>query len=301
MMDELIAGKALYFVFLGGGLIILTASIFWVVLFNYKDFEEKIINGISDYAAGLYAKFDLMFIRKTMNFCYLLILLSTLVLGAIGFLIGLYLGIVFAFVLAVFFGFLGFKAPGVVVNVMFQRRLAKFDSQLVDALNMMSNAIKSGLSFMQVVQLLEKELPNPASQEFAMVLKENRIGINLNDALMNMTERVPSEDLFMICNSVVTLSQQGGDLSEAFDTIAFTIRERQRVFQKIRTLAQAGITQATILSAIPLVIMGIMYSMQPDTVLILFTTPLGIGFLVAMFILILLGALWMRKILTIEI
>jgi len=134
-----------------------------------------------------------------------------------------------------------------------------------------------------------------------MVLKENRVGTNLNDALINMTHRVPSDDLFMIMNSVVTLSQQGGDISEAFDKIAWTIRERQRVQQKIRTLAQAGMTQATILSAFPFVMMGIMYVIDPKQIAGMFTTVAGWVMIGIMLSLIFLGAIWMKKILTIEV
>jgi tight adherence protein B len=134
-----------------------------------------------------------------------------------------------------------------------------------------------------------------------MVLKENRVGVNMNDALLNMANRVPSADLFMIINSVVTLSQQGGDLSEAFETIAATIRERQRIHEKIRTLAQAGLTQATILSALPFVMMAVLNIVQPTYVSLLFGTPLGWFFVGLIFVFILAGILWMRKILTIEI
>lgn len=154
---------------------------------------------------------------------------------------------------------------------------------------------------MQVIQVLERELPNPAAQEFGMVLRENRVGVNINDALLNLIKRVPSDDLFMIVNSVVTLSQQGGDLSEAFETIAVTIRERQKIMEKIRTMSQAAITQATILSLIPLVMLFFMYLMQPKYVMLLFTTPLGIAMMIFMFTMMGVGGLWMKKILAIEV
>jgi len=171
----------------------------------------------------------------------------------------------------------------------------------VDALNMMANAIKSGLSFMQVVQVIEREMPSPCREEFGMALKENRVGVNLSDALINMTKRMPSEDLFMIVNSVVTLSQQGGDLSEAFDTIAATIRDRQRVQEKIRTLAQAGITQGIILSSLPFFMLAMEYFIQPQYVVLLFTTPIGLAMFFGMCIMIVTGAVIMKRILVIDV
>jgi tight adherence protein B len=299
--DEIFQGQLIFYFIVGVGVIVLAGAVFGLIYSQYESTEKKVMDGISDYASHLYKTLDLMFMRKTMNYCYMLILIFSIVFGFLGFVLGLQHSLFGAVVGALALGFLGFKMPGIVVDSMFKRRLAKFELQLVDALNMMSNAIKSGLSFMQVVQLLEKELPNPASQEFAMVLKENRIGITLNEALMNMTDRVPSDDLFMIINSVVSLSQQGGDLSEAFETIAFTIRERQRVQEKIKTLAQAGMTQAAILAGLPFALMGMMYMMQPDSIVILFATNLGRAMLAAMVVMIGLGALWMKKILTIEI
>jgi tight adherence protein B len=90
-------------------------------------------------------------------------------------------------------------------------------------------------------------------------------------------------------------------LSEAFETIAMTIRERQKVSEKIRTLAQAGITQGIILSSLPIAMLGLMWFIQPEYVKLLFNTPIGIGMLIGMFTMIGIGGLWMKKILTIEI
>jgi tight adherence protein B len=277
------------------------ASIFWFFFNRYEEIELKVLQAMSDYAAELYDYLDRMFLRRPLNQCYLMILIPTILFGLAGLVGGFYLGFLQGVMGAVFLGALGYKIPRTIVRGIFMRRIAKFDRQLVDALNMMANAIKSGLSFMQVVSVIEREMPNPCSEEFGMVLKENRVGVNLTDALMNMTKRVPSDDLFMIINSVVTLSQQGGDISEAFETIATTIRERQRVADKIRTLAQAGITQATILSSLPMVMLVLQYFVQPNYVRIFFTTPLGLGMFAGMCIMIATGAFWMKKILTIEI
>jgi tight adherence protein B len=301
IQSERFRDELLLFFVAGFGLLVCGALVFGLVYVNYFSLEQKIRDSISDYANHLYDVFDRMYQRRPLNQCFILIIAVTGGFGFLGFVVGILLGPLMGIIFALIFGAVGFKLPRVVMDFIFKKRVEKFDRQLVDALNMMSNAIKSGLSFMQVIQLIERELPNPASQEFAMVLKENRLGVNLNDALLNMVKRIPSEDLFMIMNSVVTLSQQGGDLSEAFETIATTIRERQRVSEKIRTLAQAGITQAVILSSIPLVMLSIMYVIQPDYVLLLFTTTLGIGMLVGMFFLMGLGILWMKKLLTIDI
>lgn len=293
--------EGLYRIFLFVGVLTVGGAVFFFFYGKYDEIETRIREGMADYAAELYDYFDRMYKRQPMNYCYLMILFSSIGIGFVGFVMGLSISPFTGVVGMLLAGYLGFKLPRIVMRWLFYRRVAKFDLQLVDALNMMSNAIKSGLSFMQVIQVLEQEMPDPLSKEFGMVLKENRVGVNLNDALMNMTTRVPSEDLFMIVNSVVTLSQQGGDLSEAFETIANTIRERQRVSEKVRTMAQAGMTQATILSCFPLAFLGVMYMVQPDFVMLLFTTPLGQGFILAMILLIALGAFWMKKILTIDI
>ncbi len=292
---------ALEWMFLIVGVVAIGAAAFSGIFWNYEKIENSIKENLSAYATEIYDYLDRMFKRRTLNECYTLILVPTLFLGFVGFVIGVGAGLFSGLALAFVFGFMGFKIPGNIVRTMFQKRIELFDKQLVDALNMMSNAIRSGLSFLQVVQVIEREMPKPCSEEFGMVLKENRVGIGLNDALLNMTKRMPSDDLFMIVNSVVTLSQQGGDLSEAFETIAETIRERQRVSDKIRTLAQAGITQAFILGSLPIVMLVLQYVIQPNYVVLLFTTPLGIAFLGLMVVMIAAGVLWMKKILTIDI
>lgn len=289
------------FFFQFGGLVFLAAAFFLVIYSKYSEWEVSVKDGISGYAEEIYEYLDKMFKRRPVRDCYLAILGSTVLFGIFGFLFGLTFNVMGALLGMLIFAFVGFKMPGIAVKYVFQNRVEKFDEQLIDALSMMANAIKSGLSFMQVIQLLEKELPKPASEEFAMVLKENQVGVNLNDALLNMTKRMPSLDLFMIVNSVVTLSQQGGDLSEAFETISFTIRERQRVQEKIKTMSAQGISQAVVLCSLPFVMMGLFYMMQPDYMMLLFTSALGQAMLGAMVILIILGALWIKKILTIEI
>jgi tight adherence protein B len=283
------------------GSLALSAGVFWLILNNYEKLEMGVLQKVSNDAAQIYDLLDRMFLRRSMNHCYLYILLPTGIMALVGFVAGLQMGLLNGVFAAGVLGLLGYRLPILAVKTMFSRRLVKFDRQLVDALDLMANAIKSGLSFMQVVQVIEREMPSPVSEEFGMVLKENRVGINLSDALLNMTKRVPSEDLFMIINSVVTLSQQGGDLSEAFDTIAKTIRERQRVLEKIRTLAQAGVTQGFILSAMPIAMLGMQWIIQPHYVRLLFVTPLGLAMLGGMVVMITFGALWMKKILTIEV
>lgn len=268
---------------------------------NYPKIEERVTVQLSSSASELYDLLDRMFRRRSMASCYQIILISTVSGLVMGAMVGLNFGILGALAFGLSMAVAGYKIPGALVRFQFQRRVEKFDRQLVDALNMMANAVKSGLSFMQVVQVIEREMPSPCREEFGMVLKENRVGVNLNDALLNMTKRMPSEDLFMIVNSVVTLSQQGGDLSEAFDTIATTIRDRQRVHDKIRTLAQAGITQGAILSAIPFFVLGMQYIIQPQYVSLLFTTPLGLALFMLMCLMILTGAVVMKKVLTIDV
>lgn len=283
------------------GMLAIAAAVFWFAFLNYDEVEEKSREGFSDYVAEIYSYFDRMFMRKSMNQCYAFIMISIGVSAVFGFVLGLQLNILGAFAFGFLGGLLGYRIPGAFMRTIFARRVAQFDRQLVDALTMMSNAIKSGLSFMQVINLLKDEMENPARQEFELVLKENRLGINLNDALLNMVNRMPSEDLFMIINSVVTLSQQGGDLSEAFDSISHTIRERQRVTEKIKTLAQAGTTQSLLLAGIPFVMLLLMHFLNPAGVELLFTTKLGIGMLIFMCVWISIGVYVMRRMIRIEV
>ena len=105
---------------------------------------------------------------------------------------------------------LGWKIPKPVVDWMYQRRVAKFVLQMVDALSLMSNGLKSGLSVVQSLGLVAQEMPNPIQQEFNLVLSENKLGVSLEDAFTNLSNRIKVDDVEMFTTSINILKETGG-------------------------------------------------------------------------------------------
>lgn len=148
-------------------------------------------------------------------------------------------------------GALGWKLPKPVINYLYQRRIDKFNMQMVDGLGLMSNAMKSGLSVVQSLSIVVEQMPNPMSQEFNLVLSENKVGVSVEEAFDNLAKRVACEDVDMFVTSVNILKETGGNLAETFDTIVYTIRERLKVEAKIKAMTQQGYMQGMILLCIP--------------------------------------------------
>lgn len=153
--------------------------------------------------------------------------------------------------LGLLFGVLGWFAPRPIVVWFYLRRIDKFNMQMVDGLNLMASAMRSGLSVPQALSIVVDQMPNPIAQEFNLVLSENKVGVSLEDAFENMGARVPCEDVEMFVTSVNILKETGGNLAETFDTIVYTIRERIKVDNKIKSLTSQGFYQGMMLLSVP--------------------------------------------------
>ena len=196
---------------------------------------------------------------------------------------------------------LGWHVPKRVLAVLKQRRLQRFNLQLVDSLVNMSNALKAGFSIQQAIELVVREGQNPISQEFGMYLHQMRVGMRMEEALASLQKRVGSADLALMISAFETARQTGGNLTEVFEKIAHTIRERMRIELRIRTLTAQGRLQGIIVGAMPLLLGLAMFFLDPAMMLAFLHSGLGIAMLVAVAILEVLGALMIRKIINIDI
>jgi len=226
--------------------------------------------------------------------------------------VGLYLvvtivpGIIGSFITGNIGGFFMLAGPGLVIPRMYvkfrqMQRIKKIDSQLVDALILISNSLKSGYSFLQGMELVADEAPNPIAKEFRRMLREVNLGYPLEQALDGMTERIPSEDLDLVVTVIKIHRQIGGNLSEILDKIVHTIRERIRIKGEINTLTAQGKLQGIILTLLPPAMCVGIYMMNPEFMEPLFTTLLGKGLLVAAFILQMIGGFMIKKIVEIKV
>ena len=172
---------------------------------------------------------------------------------------------------------------------------------MVDALNLMSNGMKSGLSVVQSIGLVVQEMPNPVQQEFNLVLSENKLGVPLEEALNNMGKRIKVDDVEMFVTSINILKETGGNLAETFDTIASTIRERIKVEKKIQVMTASGLYQGMFVMSMPPILGFVFYQSDPDFMRPLFTTALGWVIVSVIFLLELVAFFVIMKIIKIDV
>jgi len=195
---------------------------------------------------------------------------SVLVMSLLGFLVN------FSVVFAIVFAGLGLLVPRWVISWLRARRFRQINAQLGEALTLVSSSLRSGLSLPQGVELVVQEMEPPIAEEFAIVIKENRLGLAFDEALTNLAERVPTPDLDMVVTAIVTIRETGANLAEVFDVIAHTVRERKKVEGKIQAMTAEGMTQGMMMCAVPPVLIITFYFLDPTLVQPLFTTFLGI-------------------------
>ncbi|MBL7714785.1 MAG: type II secretion system F family protein [Bdellovibrionales bacterium] len=202
---------------------------------------------------------------------------------------------------ALIFGFIGWKLPKPLVDWYYKRRVDQFVVQMVDALNLMANGMKSGLSVVQAMGTVTTELPNPIQQEFSLVMSENRLGVSLEEAFQNLARRIKSDDVEMFVTSVNILKETGGNLAETFDTITTTIRERIKVEKKIQAMTAQGFYQGMFVMAVPPIMGVVFYQSDPEFMAPLFTTTIGWAIIGVIILLEAIGFFFIMQIIKIDV
>jgi tight adherence protein B len=201
----------------------------------------------------------------------------------------------------------GFLIPKRVLKIMKQRRVKKFNEQLVDALATMSNSLRAGFSIVQAFEMVIKEGRRPISEEFGLFMHQHRLGMKFEDALGELGKRMESADLDLMIAAIETARQTGGNLTEVFDRLAETIRERMRVEGKIQSLTALGRMQGRIVGlVVPVVLVLGMWWFNPRLMgdFIGWTMgpiPLGILIFIGLGLWVSIGFWFIRKIVEIDV
>ena len=145
-----------------------------------------------------------------------------------------------------------------------ERRIQKFEQQMVDSLVQMSAAFRAGLTLAQAMENIANEMPAPLSQEYKLFLKEVKLGVLQEEALQNMADRVGSNDLQLVVTATNVSKQLGGNMAEMYDIISTTIRERFRLEGRIRSLTAQGKLQGWVVGSMPLILGLVLNFMRPD-------------------------------------
>jgi tight adherence protein B len=181
------------------------------------------------------------------------------------------------------------------------QRLKKFASQLPDAMELLARALRAGQSLAAGMHIVSEEMPAPIATEFGRVYEEQNLGIPMDDAMKNMCERVPNLDLRFFVTSVAIQRTTGGDLAEILDKIGYVIRERFRILGQVKALTGEGRLSGVVLIALPPVLFFVVLYLNPAYVELLWTTDFGIKMTVFAIVMQILGAIAIKKIVTIKV
>ncbi len=275
-------------------------SIFFLTYIYSKKFFDWILFqslGTRDY---IVETLNMMFIEIPANKILLWLSVYSIGCGSLVFLAFLP-QLVPGFCFALLTMFVAWKSPKPIVHWMYQRRIQKFILQMVDSLSLMSNGLKSGLSIVQSIGLVTQEMPNPIHQEFNLLLSENKLGVPLEEAFLNLSKRIQSDDVEMFVTSVNILKETGGNLAETFDTIVSTIRERIKVESKISALTAQGFYQGVFVMMIPPILAVVFQQTDPEFMSPLFNTAPGWFIVLVIILLEVIGFIMIMKIIKIDV
>ncbi|MBI4707604.1 MAG: type II secretion system F family protein [Candidatus Omnitrophica bacterium] len=194
----------------------------------------------------------------------------------------------------------GLIAPQVILRIARAQRLKKFRGQLIDTLRILSSSIRAGLSFVQAIEVLCEEMPAPVSQEFNLILKENRLGVSLEESLKNLRERVPIDEVNLLVTSILIARESGGELPHVLARLVDTIRSNIKLKEKIATLTLQGKLQGIIMMFLPFVFTYIIYRQNPEHFDVMLSTVTGKKLLMTAVGLQIVGMFLIKKISTIK-
>ena len=180
-------------------------------------------------------------------------------------------------------------------------RLGKFEAQLPDAMALLARSLRAGHSLADGIQLISEEMSDPISKDFHRCYERQHLGIPLEEALEEMAKQVPLLDVRFFVGAVIMQRQTGGDTAEILDKIGHLIRERFQIRMQIKALTGEGRMSGVVLIALPILLGIYNYFRNPDYFMILFRDPLGVKMIIGAIILQILGALVIRKIITIKV
>lgn len=181
------------------------------------------------------------------------------------------------------------------------KRLHKLEKQLPDVADTLSRALRAGHSFASAIGMVASEFAEPMGGEFRITFDEINYGVPMNEALLNLANRVPIRDLRYFVIAVLIQRETGGNLAEVLDGIGFLIRERFKLFDKVRVLAAEGKLSAWVLCLLPFVTGGAVMIFNPKFLPVLWEDPLGQKMLAGMAVIMVAGVMWMRNIIKIRV
>jgi tight adherence protein B len=192
-------------------------------------------------------------------------------------------------------------APRLLYARMRVRRMRNFELQLPDALMMLAGGMRAGAGFGSALAQLVQEAPAPLGQEFSLMLREQRIGVTLEQSLNNLAHRMPTQTTILVVSAMRIAAETGGGLAEALERTAATIRSRLQMEGKIRALTAQGKLQAWVVGLLPVLLALVLAKLEPAAMDLLWHSRIGWATLAVLFVLEAMGVYVIRKIIAIDV
>jgi tight adherence protein B len=181
------------------------------------------------------------------------------------------------------------------------KRFQKFEELFPEAIDTLARAVRAGHAFTTALELIANEVAEPIASEFRKLFEEQKFGLPVRDALINLTQRVPLVDVKFFVTAVMLQRETGGNLAEILDNLSYVIRERFKIMRQVRVHTAQGRLTMVLLMSLPPVIVMVMLVMSPNFIRPLFTDPLGHTLVVAGIALQTVGYFWIRKVIRIQV
>ncbi|WP_052352884.1 type II secretion system F family protein [Neobacillus dielmonensis] len=195
----------------------------------------------------------------------------------------------------------GFILPNIVMGQKRKKRLARINYQLIEVLGMTANSMRAGFSFLQAMQLVGREVPDPLGPEFDRVVRQISLGIPLEEVFEEMMDRLPNKELEVVVRAILAQRKSGGNLAELLETMEETIRGRVRIVEELHTLTAQGRLSSWVITLIPIGLGIYLALVNKDYFSPMLEHPLGWLMLFVATISTIIGWMFIQKIIRIEV
>jgi tight adherence protein B len=196
---------------------------------------------------------------------------------------------------------LGFFVPYAYASHRRQKRFQLFEEKFPEAIDTLARAVRAGHAFTTALEMIANEVAEPVGGEFRQLYEEQKFGLPVRDALINLADRIPLVDLKFFVTAVMLQRETGGNLAEILDNLSYVIRERFKILRQVRVHTAQGRLTMVLLMAMPPTIVAVMWVLNRGFILPLFTDPIGHALIVAGITLQTMGYFFIRRIIRIQV
>ena len=203
--------------------------------------------------------------------------------------------------LALIMGLAGLAMPPFLIRRLRKARLTRFDKQLPDLLLALAGALKAGSSTQVALRYIAQQSLPPISQEFALMFREQRMGVPFEQALAGLLKRIPGEGTALFVSTMKIANLNGGNLAETLERVAHTLRARLYFQGRVHALTSQGRMQAWVMACLPFALLMVLQALDPESMSTLWSTPVGWSVIGIIVVLELIGILFIQRIVNIDV